>query len=314
MRSRSTWLKVAITSIIFVFIFKRVDFSETISSFHQIRVSLFAIAATAGLLSLIVQTDKWRFLLQQAEPEAKLIDGLRSFFCGMALGIVSPGRAGEFGRAIFVKSDRRTLIVEMTVVDKISSVTAIFGLSAPTFWYRQQFAAMPALIATALALSGVCIFWNSIRSFGKRAIHRKKWAERIRSRLGLSQQHDLLYTPWIGTRTLLWAGIMYALVIVEFYLLILSFEAGGATQPIPFGPVAAVYPAILLINLIPITFAGLGMREGAAILLLQSYNVSEAAAVNSAFLLFFLNIFIPSLVGGLWILIDEGKPHTRPPA
>ena len=103
--------------------------------------------------------------------------------------------------------------------------------------------------------------------------------------------------PWhIGLFTFSMAILMYVLVNFEFFLLLNSFE------PVAIQPVISVLPLIMLINLIPVTFAGLGVREGASLLLLKTYGVSEETAVNAAILLFVLNVFLPALIGGFWMV------------
>ena len=48
--------------------------------------------------------------------------------------------------------------------------------------------------------------------------------------------------------------------------------------PVPIAAVIAFAPAVLMLQVLPITFSGLGVREGALVLFLHSFDVSNAQA------------------------------------
>ncbi len=291
----TTILKIVISLSILIFIFDRIQLSELVAAFRKVDLPVFISGSVVGLLSLLIQIGKWHLLLQQVEPKAGLKDSLRSFFCGMALGIISPGRAGEFGRAIFVQSSKRGLLVEMTVIDKISAVMAICFLAAWSFRSRETFHLVFIFSGLTGALIFLCVYWKYIRTKGGGLL-------RLKKRFGLQSTSpaEFSYSNRIGWLVVILAIAMFSLVTFEFYLLLLCFEW------VEWKAVVSVFPVILLINLVPIAFAGIGVREAAAILLLSDYHVSQAAALNASFLIFFLNIFSPALIGGLWILLISG--------
>ncbi len=96
--------------------------------------------------------------------------------------------------------------------------------------------------------------------------------------------------------------VLTALDVVSLYALAQAFE------PVRFAVVAFAFPWILLANLIPITPAGIGVREGTAAAILQVYGVGIPTAVNAALLLFGINTLAPALVGLVWI----GKRSAQP--
>jgi uncharacterized membrane protein YbhN (UPF0104 family) len=50
-------------------------------------------------------------------------------------------------------------------------------------------------------------------------------------------------------------------------------------------------------SLLPISIGDLGIREAGSIYFFSLYGISQAAALNASLLLFFINIFIPSVLG-----------------
>jgi len=59
---------------------------------------------------------------------------------------------------------------------------------------------------------------------------------------------------------------------------------------LPWGHLLWTFPVISMLSSLPVTFAGLGVREGAAIVLLGFYGVPESEAVAAALLSFAVNL------------------------
>ncbi len=111
------------------------------------------------------------------------------------------------------------------------------------------------------------------------------WMEKMAGMSLSFQLHFLFYTL-----------ISYTVVIAEFCCLLANYS------PISIKTAALTQPVIMLLNILPITVAGLGVREGAAILLLTHFGIAAPAAFASAFLLFLLNTALPGLAGMLLLL------------
>jgi len=75
----------------------------------------------------------------------------------------------------------------------------------------------------------------------------------------------------------------------------------NAFQPVSFLVVFSVLPIIVLISNFPITIGGLGLREGVAALMLNSFGVSPAIAVMASFLLFCVNNLLPGAIGFIFL-------------
>ena len=68
-----------------------------------------------------------------------------------------------------------------------------------------------------------------------------------------------------------------------------------------------LYPIIILINILPLTIGGIGIREGASMITLSKFGIPPEAAVNASFLLFCANTLIPGLIGALFFSKAEFK-------
>jgi uncharacterized membrane protein YbhN (UPF0104 family) len=72
------------------------------------------------------------------------------------------------------------------------------------------------------------------------------------------------------------------------------------------------FPLVMLVNSVPITIGGLGIREGAAVLFFSQFAVQGSSALGAALLLFAINILIPGLCG-LAFIHHIGKPAISMP-
>ena len=80
--------------------------------------------------------------------------------------------------------------------------------------------------------------------------------------------------------------------------------------PVPIAAVIAFAPAVLMLQVLPISFSGLGVREGALVLFLRSFGVSNAQA-TAAGLLWWGCMIAVSMLGCAGLRRRQPKP-TRP--
>ena len=96
---------------------------------------------------------------------------------------------------------------------------------------------------------------------------------------------------------LAWCVVFFLTFTVQLYLLVSAFE--------PISPVhsfAASSSAMFVKTLLPISLGDLGIRESAAVYFFGLFGIKRASAFNASFILFSINILMPSLVG-LFILL-----------
>jgi uncharacterized membrane protein YbhN (UPF0104 family) len=103
-------------------------------------------------------------------------------------------------------------------------------------------------------------------------------------------------------------SLLYFLIYsTQFYLLLSAFEK------VELRVMAICFPLVMLANSLFITVGGLGVREGAAVLLFTRFGVHESSALGAALLLFTINILIPGLFGLIFVrqIGAKKKPLTE---
>jgi uncharacterized membrane protein YbhN (UPF0104 family) len=91
----------------------------------------------------------------------------------------------------------------------------------------------------------------------------------------------LLTSPLAAT-----AGVFCAVLMQMALTAALAFNLRAATNgSLPFGQLIWTFPVVVAISALPLTFSGLGAREGAALALFGLYGVSHEDAVGASLLM-----------------------------
>ena len=108
-------------------------------------------------------------------------------------------------------------------------------------------------------------------------------------------------------RNALGAVLFNTVFWTQFYCLL------RAGEPVAAQAVAAIPAVFALKALLPVSFMDLGVREGAAALILGGLGVSVATAVHAALALFAINVLLPGAVGLLQLSLPGGVRRQPPP-
>jgi uncharacterized protein (TIRG00374 family) len=206
---------------------------------------------------------------------------------GNALGLVTPMRAGDLGRALYFSKGDRPKIVALTVMDRLIDLTIVFIL-----------AVLGSLIVINTFFGLFIILLSLISIF---ILYYPAWILNIFIRITpVSYVREKLVrlldmVEILSRRRTLIALILsltaFLTIIIEFYYLISAFSKVG------WIPICLVTPLITLSTIIPVSIMGLGVREGLSIALFSLFGVSANAALSAAFLLFLINNVSISIIG-----------------
>jgi uncharacterized membrane protein YbhN (UPF0104 family) len=97
---------------------------------------------------------------------------------------------------------------------------------------------------------------------------------------------------------LLLSGLLQALIIVTYY-----FVGVGLNLGVPLTYFFVFVPLVTVVAMLPVSVAGLGVREGAVIFFFAKAGVDAATALSLSLVWFSLTLIVSSL-GGLALLLD----------
>lgn len=281
-------LTLATFAVLFFYLRSRPPFD-----FSSVRLSSmeFGLACACILPILWLRAFKWKWLLVGAAPAVTLGQAGGSYLGAMALGLVTPGRIGEFSRGIYLPH------------------------AGAQGWRGAGLVMLDNWIDFLAVLAWACIGWVMLMGWGGLALGAalflvfapiKAWVRalpyltsRLPKRWGLRESATscadaaATVSGWNLSRTFALGLLAYGLEWLQMGLL-LGFLTPDRVDPIHL---AGVMGLVTLANSLQITLAGLGVREGIAMFLLAREGVGSEAAVMAAFLQSALILFLPALAG-----------------
>ena len=270
----------------------------------------WAMLAAAVLLvapNVGLEAGKWRMMVKEIYPELGLGKAVRAVLAGMASGIFTPNRIGEYaGRVLYLEKGRRVEAIVATFVDRICQmgVTLAAGCAAFGVVFQMDSARLQHVISPE---SDQFIFWISLASLGvflafviapsfvSRLIPeswtRWDWLRQVKVE-GARLRSTLLL------RVFALSALRYATFLSQYILLLLAMG-----MAISLGEALVCCALVFLLkSVVPLPgIMELGVRETVALAVFGAFGFADAPAVQATFLLYLVNIVLPTLAG-VWAL------------
>jgi len=299
--------KIIVAAAILFFLVRKISLQEIISVLAKANVTFLLSAFLLLLPNLFCQIQKWGTIVRQEKSHAKLSSIIYSLLVGMTLGLMTPGRVGEFGRSFFIKDADWARLMGFTLIDKLIAMSVIYAFGIiglahfisvslhPLVW-------LPIIITILLFILFLFVF-----------LLRPDLLKSVLARFSdFFEKHPLLHkfvngiemaTPQLSRKLLFYSLLQNIIFCSQLVILVRAFS------DIPIlSAYYAVFAIMMTKTLLPISFGDLGIRESATIYFFSRLGVIEAAAFNASILLFLINVFLPSLAGALIFLAKRWVP------
>lgn len=283
------FLKIIVTSIILYFIFRKIDFRQLYLTFTELKFSyIVIIVLTAGIKIFIEYVNWGHYLRINPDYKPKRSEIFKSHMIGHALRFLIPGGHAVIGKMYFVKNEKKLSFMSIGV-EKFFQIwiNLLFASFAAIFYFRRQFI-LPTIIAF--------IFITCLPFI----IYLLKHLDRKENLTKYFKQY------WKIIPRIFFMQIVYMFITIFQYFMLLntfiSFHFFSAVVSIPL---------ILFSNLIPITYAGLGLREKFAIEVLAKYNITSETAIAVSLTVFIFNVLLPALIGLFFIIRSKLKSKSH---
>jgi uncharacterized membrane protein YbhN (UPF0104 family) len=105
------------------------------------------------------------------------------------------------------------------------------------------------------------------------------------------------------------ASVLVAGFVYQFTVVLAAWMAAEALGiDIGLTVLLAFFPAVAIAQVLPITFSGLGVREGALVLFLQPFDVSQRQAIALGLLFYAMNLVVSLLGAPPFAIGARSKP------
>jgi hypothetical protein len=276
------------------------------------------VAATValGFLAQLLSAARWRLVLggDAAPPFGYLF---RIYLVGFFFSLFLPTSVGgDAVRAVSVSraSRRPAWAVSSVVFERMLGLAAMFALLFGG-----------ALVAPAVfrrAVDGVGVAWSPtpaqgaitvavLALLGLMAARLLRRSERVRS---VAADAAAVWTGLAARPRSLAAAVGVSLGVQATYAAAWLVLAFALRLPVPALGFLVLVPLVSIAAMLPLTVSGIGLREGAWVLLLAPYGVAAADAVAFSLLYFASMLAVGAAGGALFALRGIGVEARTPVA
>lgn len=291
--SRNFLIKIAITLLLFIAIFRKIDIYELFNILISLNIYYLLLSIALVPFLYLIRTFRWSVLLRSISINRSFMDLFKILLIGVFYGLITPGKVGELARAYYL-NEKKSVTFSTIVIEKLIDILVLSLLSIITVisFFRGHSVLNYVILLSALsAIIGAWVLAN------RRIVT-------ILSKLFKLKEDDVemhmdsiskLYTDRTAmSKTTLLAFLYYLINYVIAIVLLMSLNADIY--------VVVALPLIILLGNIPITISGLGMRESISAVCFVLLGESGAQGLVFSLILFLTTTMFPGIFGYLLIL------------
>jgi glycosyltransferase 2 family protein len=292
-------LKITVSGLLITLVLRKVGLQNILSHLRSMDLRFFLLSSLVYLLTLFLSSLRWGLLLKRSPSGKKLFSLclIGSFFNHFMPGMIGgdavkayylykeTGHGGSSLGSVFL--DRYVGYCALLSIGLVSGIAGYADLKALGLHWLT-----PSLFI--LFLTGSLLFFGLRigRRFRAIADFYDYFHETLRDRRALG-------------KAFLLSLMIQVLTILEIFLI--SFGLGQ--QP-SFTALFVFVPLIITVMAVPISISGLGLREGAFVVLFGLTGISAEISTTISFL-WFLSVMAGSFVG-LSEYLRLGRPSGQP--
>ncbi|NJD55288.1 MAG: flippase-like domain-containing protein [Nitrospirae bacterium] len=288
-------LKLAVSGMSLFLIFRKTDIEHVFYILRDIGMPSFLAVSAIYIASQLVSTVRWRMLMPDKFPVMKLFSlyMIGAFFSTFLPGLIG----GDAIRAYYLNKDAKKISTTLASVfmDRYIGFVSLmvigiaaFPFSFGTFAGSPYRWLMPAIFGAFVMAS---IFFFGLQ-LGKRF--------RV-----MTEFYD--YFSLLRKQKTTIVSALASSVIIQvmnfFMVIVLAWRMG---LQVPLLQLAVFLPIVITISSLPISISGLGVREGAFVILLGLIGIRPEAATSLS-LSWFFSVVMGSLPGLAFYIFHDRR-------
>jgi hypothetical protein len=285
---RFAWLavKIAVSLSLLVYILAfKASPADIVRSLAGIKLGWLALALSLHVVGLAVSAYRWQILARAQGDDLPLGYLLRSYLVGAFFNNFLPTRfGGDVVRIWDGSKPSRSLVRSsaVVVVERATGLVILFLFALTASLFRLDMARRIPVIRVSL-LAGLAGLLAA-------AFFLSAAAGRLLERLSAGRRLGRLFSKVQGFRevvvsyrrkpgsfllALAWALVLQVNVVVYYFLVGRALGIG-----VPLLDYFVFIPIVLLVQTVPLTIGGLGLRESAYVTVFRFYGVGPGTAVS----------------------------------
>ena len=305
-------VKILISVILIYIIFKNMDIRAFLNHLKSINLLLYLIAIVFGFIGYFFSAVRWFIFIKAYKLNVSFFEANKYVFVGLFLGLILPSGAGvDLVRFFYAQRnnlDRRAEVLSSIFVDRFVGVIALVCLALLGVYFGVEKIREVAkeLIWIMLLLIGFFIFMLTplfekiiLSLFGN--VRRFRMGERIQKLLNS-------FSLYKENKIVVISSFFISIIMQFFFGASAFFISKALGFNLNLVEIILITSAINFITMLPISFSGIGIREGGFIFFLSDKIGLEGAVALS--LLYYFSGILAFSPFGLLVFISEPVKWT----
>jgi uncharacterized protein (TIRG00374 family) len=300
-------LKLAFSLAILVFIFTtQTSLGKIGDVLKNVNLYWLLLAFSLHALGLAISAYRWQILARAQGDEVPLSYLAKSYLVGTFFNNFLPTRFGGdvvriWDGSLYSKSLVKSSAI--VLVERFTGIIVLFLFAVAASLFRLDMARrLPIIwVALLLGLAGLLLiaaFFLPVFARRLAAFRLHGFPDKVRNKILIFRETILHYRTQKGPflRATLWALLLQLNVILYYFLI------GRALHlDIPLIDYFIFIPIVLVIQIIPITINGLGLREGSYIEIFKYYGILPQTAVSFSLVDVAFNLVLGIIGGTIYV-------------
>lgn len=302
---------------IFVYIVYNLDIEKIIVVFLSINPIFIICSLTLTIPRLIIRNTAWQIIQKEQKITISFFQSLKIFLIGYFYGSITPGYIGQLMRVPYMKEKTGAPYGKLFVnslMETIIHTLSLYGMML--IGALLVMGVLPELLyisGTWVVLLAIILFYFVKRERGEKLFHLLiQYLIPKKLKTNLYRFVDTFYTDFPEIKKLLLPLILgiftWIIIFSQEYIIVLALGID-----IPYLYFLLLFPIANVVGFIPITFAGLGTRELAAIFLFSTlFGVVEEEVFVFTLLGFVITDIFTGFIGFILSLTETKKRSMIP--
>jgi hypothetical protein len=294
-------LRVLISLIVLTIVIASVGTDNLVDALRRIDLAWFIIALLIHLLGIVIRTWRWSMLIKSFGAPVSFGRLFYLYMAGTFFNTFLPtGIGGDVVKIIELAPERGGAQSFSTVLaDRLTGILGSSLIALIVALLDPADVPQPVVIAVIVTSGSVLIaslLLTQKRLFDKILAHMPLWPKLPAK---IHQLYEALTSYSIGAiarSTLISLPFTITLIATQYALAI----GLGVDAPVRY--FALFIPMVALIQLLPISFSGLGVREGAFQILFGMVGVDNAQAVAMSLMYYIVRVTAGLIGGGMYLV------------
>ncbi len=282
-RSIVNSLKLLFGLLLFGLLLNAIGLGEFLSAMQSVVVPIFLLSFLVEPLVQLFGGLIYKVLLIPQNHHISYIYLVRSASVAYAMGFLSPGRISEL--AIVIPFREKGIPVgkglAIAILDKIAAFIFLAVMGSVGILYYLGFREFILVLLVSVALLSL-----SYKAFGSERLELffrekvlKKRSDDIEGFSKTIRQYFTEYRLYLAAAVFL-KSLKWGMSYIAIYIIFLSMG-----HDLNIFAISLIFSAVVLISTIPITFSGIGVKEGAGALMYSAFLGVPPAIASNAMLL-----------------------------